>query len=137
MRRRRGREFLSRVITVAALCMMGAASIADAQGTVTGRVVAQGTNEPLADARVLALGTNAAAISAQDGKYTLTNVRSGSVEIQVLRIGFAASKKTVIVNAGATTTADFVLETAIVRLQEVVSTATGQQRKIEIGNNIA
>jgi TonB-linked SusC/RagA family outer membrane protein len=112
------------------------AGSAHGQGTITGRVLAQGTNEPLPDARVLALGTNSSATSAQDGKYTLTNVRSGTVEVQVLRMGFTSVKKTVTVTAGQATTVDFELAVSVVRLQDVVSTATGQQRKVELGNQI-
>jgi TonB-linked SusC/RagA family outer membrane protein len=130
-------KFLSRILIVAAVSVVTAAPIARAQGTITGRVVAQGSNEPLADTRVLALGTNASATTNQDGKYTLTNVRAGSVDIQALRIGYTAVKKTVTVTPGSATTADFELVTSVVRLQDVVTTATGQQRKVELGHSIA
>src|SRR5439155_2828210 len=136
MSRLRAPEFLSRVLMVAGLCTFGVAPTTQAQGTITGRVVVQGTTQPLADARVLALGTNSSGTSAEDGKYTLSNVRSGTVDVQVLRMGYTAVKKTVTVTAGATTTADFELAVSVVRLQDVVSTATGQQRRIELGNNI-
>jgi TonB-linked SusC/RagA family outer membrane protein len=127
---------LSRILIVAAACAC-AASTAFAQGTVTGRVTAQGTNEPLAEVRILALGTNSSATTNQDGKYTLTNVRSGSVEIQALRIGYTSLKKPVEVITGQTVTADVVLSISVVRLQDVVTTATGQQRKVELGHSIA
>jgi TonB-linked SusC/RagA family outer membrane protein len=119
----------------AAVCVPGAA--ARAQGTVAGRVTAQGSNEPLADAHVLALGTNAAATTGQDGRYTMHGVRAGAIEVQVLRVGYQPLKKTVTVTSGATVTADFALTTAVVRLQDVVTTAIGQQRKIELGNAVA
>src|SRR5439155_10212808 len=128
------RPFL-RVLRAGAMCLVGTA--AWAQGTVTGRVTAQGTNEPLTDARVLALGTNAAATTAQDGKYTMNGVRAGTIEVQVLRIGYAPLKKTVTVTAGAAVNLDFQLTVAAVRLQDVVTTATGQQRKIELGHAIS
>src|SRR5262249_20846301 len=60
----------------------------------------------------------------------------GSVDLQVLHVGYTSAKKTVTVTAGTTTTADFALAIAVVRLQDVVTTATGQQRKVELGNNI-
>ena len=121
----------SPVLMAGAMWLVGTA--AWAQGTVTGRVTAQGTSEPLSDARVLALGTNAAASTAQDGKYTMHGVRAGTIEVQVLRVGYQPVKKTVTVTAGATVNLDFELPVAIVRLQDVVTTATGQQRKIELG----
>jgi TonB-linked SusC/RagA family outer membrane protein len=118
-----------------AMCLVGTA--ASAQGTVTGRVTAQGSNAPLSDARVLALGTNAAATTGQDGKYTMRGVRAGMIEIQALRVGYQPLKKTVSVTAGATVSVDFELGAAIVTLQDVVTTATGEQRKIELGNAVA
>jgi TonB-linked SusC/RagA family outer membrane protein len=115
---------------------LGATSIARAQGTITGHVRARGSGEALPDAHVLALGTSASAVTGQDGKFTMNNVRVGSVEIQVLRVGYSGVKQTVTVTAGQTTTADVELTVAIVRLQDVVTTATGEQRKIELGNSI-
>lgn len=125
----------STAVIASAMCLVSSAALA--QGTVTGRVTAQGTNAPLSDARVLALGTNAAASTSQDGSYTLRGVRAGTIEIQVLHVGYQALKKTVTVTAGATATADFALATAVVRLQDVVTTATGDQRKIELGHAVA
>ncbi len=89
------------------LCLASAA--AWAQGTVSGHVTAQGNSEPIAGARVLALGTNAAANTEQDGKYTLTGVRAGTVEIEVLRIGYLPLTRTVTVTNGGTTDLDFQL----------------------------
>ncbi len=126
-----------RILISAAACAMSTAAAAWSQGTITGRAVAAGTNQPLADASVLALGTHASAATDQEGKYTLRNVRAGTIELQVLHLGYTTVKKTVTVTNGATTTADFTLETAVVKLQEVVTTATGQQRKVELGNTIA
>jgi len=54
-----------------------------------------------------------------------------------LHVGYQSQKKTVTVTNGGTTTADFTMKQAIVQLDEVVTTATGQQRKVEIGNAIA
>jgi len=60
----------------------------------------------------------------------------GTVDIQALRVGFQSQKRAITVTAAATTTADIVMKQAVVQLQEVVATATGQQRRIELGNAI-
>jgi TonB-linked SusC/RagA family outer membrane protein len=104
-----------------------------AQGTITGKV----TNEasaPLGDVRVLVIGTSVSAITGEDGKFTLHGVPNGSVDLQALRVGYQSQKKTVQVSGAST--ADFVMKQAIVQLDEVVTTATGQQRKVELGNSI-
>src|SRR5436309_1635960 len=128
---------LSRQFTTVMLCVIGAASAAAAQGTSTGRVTAQGTNGPLGDVRVIVVGSSAAAVSAQDGKYTVNGVRVGNVDVQVLRVGYNALKKSVLVQTGATATLDFQMTVALIKLPDVVTTATGQTRKVELGNAIS
>ena len=51
----------------------------------------------------------------------------------MLRVGFQSQKQTITVAATGTTTADFTMKVAVAQLQEVVTTATGQQRKVELG----
>jgi TonB-linked SusC/RagA family outer membrane protein len=108
-----------------------------AQGTITGRVSTQGTDQPLADARVLVIGTSLSATTADDGKFTIRNAPAGSVNLQVLRVGYQSQKKTVAVTAAQSTTADFVMTVAVAQLEEVVTTATGQARKVELGNALS
>ena len=130
------RSFI-RLLMAVVLCASPAAAHAQATGTITGRVTAEGTGAPLSDARVLALGTNLAATTGQDGRYTLPRVRAGVVDVQVFHVGRQPRKTTVTVAAGGTVTADVVLAVAVVQLQDVVTTATGEQRKIELGNSVA
>src|SRR5689334_5125906 len=85
MRLARFAQPFSRVLLSGAMCLVGTAALA--QGTITGRVTVQGSSEPLADVRVLALGTNAAAATGQDGRYTMRGVRAGTIEVQALRVG--------------------------------------------------
>jgi len=136
MSRARVWQVVSRTLLPFPLALAAAATVAAAQGTITGRVTSRGTGEPLGDANVLAIGTNVAGVTSADGRFTLRNVRAGSVDIQVLHVGYTGQKKNVTVTTGQTTTAEFALDVAIVRLQDVVSTATGDQRKIELGNSI-
>ena len=92
-----------------------------------------GTSEPLASARVIAVGTNSVATSAQDGRYTLKFIGQGPVEVQVLRVGYQTQKKTVTVQGVLAATADFQLTATVVKLAEVVTTGAGEQRTVELG----
>jgi TonB-linked SusC/RagA family outer membrane protein len=121
----------------AALVLLAAAMPLAAQGTITGRVTAAGTGQPLADARILLIGTTLATTTAEDGKFTLRNAPVGNEQLQVLRVGYQSQKKAVTVVSGQTTTADFTLNVAIAQLEEVVTTATGQQRRVELGNAVS
>ncbi|HEY9230174.1 MAG TPA: SusC/RagA family TonB-linked outer membrane protein [Gemmatimonadaceae bacterium] len=107
-----------------------------AQGSITGRVTASGNNEALPDARVMVVSSTASAVTNAEGRYTLRNVPNGTIEIRVLRVGYQEQKKSVTVSGTAPVTLDFTLAQAVVKLQEVVTTATGEQRRVELGHAI-
>ena len=107
------------------------------EASVTGRVTGARTGEPLADARVMVLGTSLAVPTNADGRYTLRNVPPGTIDIRVLRVGFNEQKKSVTITRGAQATLDFAMSPSVVQLQEVVTTATGEQRKVELGNALS
>ncbi|HEX5435741.1 MAG TPA: SusC/RagA family TonB-linked outer membrane protein [Gemmatimonadaceae bacterium] len=104
---------------------------------MTGRVVEVNSKAPLAAARVMLLGTTLTATTNQDGRYTLTNVPVGTANIQVLHLGYHPQKATLTVATSQVDTVNFELTVAVVQLQEVVTTATGQQRRVELGNAIS
>ncbi len=124
---------------LAALALFAGSTTLSAQQatTVTGRVTAQESSEPLSDVRVLVVGTTVFGITNADGRYTLRNVPAGNQEVRVLRVGYTEQKKPVTVTAGQAATLDFALTRAVIQLQEVVTTATGDQRRVEIGNSVS
>ena len=107
------------------------------QGTVTGRVTDVAGGQPIQGVLVNVVGTNIAASTNAEGQYTLRGVAPGSVELRVMRVGFVPARQRVTVTAGGTETANFALSPAPVTLSPVVTTATGQQRRVEVGNAIA
>jgi TonB-linked SusC/RagA family outer membrane protein len=113
------------------------ARVAAQQATISGRVTAEGTGEALPDTRVFLVGTALGVATGPDGRYTMRNVPSGTLEVRVIRVGYSEQKKSIAVTAGAAATLDFAMKVAVVQLQEIVTTATGQQRRVEIGNSIA
>ena len=129
-------SFIAAALTAIGLLGPGVL-IATAQGTITGHVTALEGGRPLAGAHVLLVGSTQVATTGDDGSYTLKNAAVGSFQLQALHVGYAAQKKPVTVIQGQSTTVDFALSTAVVQLQEVVTTATGQQRRTELGNAIS
>jgi TonB-linked SusC/RagA family outer membrane protein len=114
-----------------------AAATAAQQGTITGRVTEQGTGRPVADARILLVGTSLFAVTNAEGRYTVRNVPVGTATVRVLRVGYTEMRRPATVAAGETATVDFVLAEAVVRLQEVVTTATGEAARVELGHTVA
>ena len=115
--------------------MTTVAAAAGAQGTIQGSVTAQG-GTPLQEVRVLIVGTSRFGSTGPDGKYKVVGVPGGAAEVRLLRVGYAEQKKSVQVIDGQTATLDFVMVPSVVQLQEVVTTATGEQRRVEIGNAV-
>jgi TonB-dependent SusC/RagA subfamily outer membrane receptor len=107
------------------------------QAIVTGRVTEAGAGQPVPDVQVFIIGTTLGALTNQDGRYTIRGVPSGTQQVRAVRIGYAESKKPITVAAGQTATVDFALTKAVISLKEVVTTATGEQRRVEIGNSVS
>jgi len=116
-----------------------AAPRAEAQaagGTISGRVTDAATGNPVAQVRVLVAGTQNGTLTADNGRYTLRVTTTGSVTLDVNRIGYEAQKLTVTVGA-TPVVADVQIKQAAFSLAAVVTTVTGQQRKVELANATA
>lgn len=107
------------------------------QGTISGRVTDSLSREPIAAAQITVAGTNLGTQTNNEGEYTLRGVNTGQVEVRILRLGYAEVRRSATVTAGQTTTLNITLRPVAVSLNPVVTTATGQQRRIEVGNAIA
>ena len=108
-----------------------------AYGSVTGRVTDAATNTPVSEMRVMVVGTTIGTSTNAEGRYSLPRVPAGQLSIRVLRVGYQQLIKPVTVTAGQSTTVDFAVTQAAVQLTEIVTTATGEQRNVELGNAIA
>lgn len=119
-----------------ALLLLFGAAVAQAQtGTITGTVTAAGdAGGALEGARVTVLGTNNATFTNREGVFTLRNVNPGTVQVRVVRLGFDQATQTVTVVAGTQATVNFQLTASPFTLDEIVTTATGDTRKAELGN---
>lgn len=106
-------------------------------GTVSGRVTESGTSLPVAGAVVMVAGTQITALTNAEGRYVLSQVPAGQRTVSVRRLGYSDVSQSVTVTDNAQATLDFTLNTLAVQLSEVVVTATGEQRKLEIGNVVA
>ena len=127
-----------RVGAVALLLVMAASSAAMGQaGRITGKITDQSTGAALESARVLVTGTSIIETTDQEGRYTVRSVQPGRYQIRALRIGYQPRVDSVTVGPSETAVLDFALTQAPVQLDEIVTTATGEQRKLEVGNAVS
>ena len=117
--------------------LVAAAESARFTGTIKGRVVEFGSGAPIAGATVTVGGTRLGAMSGNDGRYVITQVPVGRQVVAVRILGYAPKTDTVSVTENGEVAADFMIERSASQLSEVVVTATGDQRKVEIGNSVA
>ena len=96
------------------------------QATISGRVMAQGTNEPLTDVRVFLVGSALNVSTNAEGRYVLRGVPTGTLEVRAIRVGYQEQKKAIAVTAGAQATLDFTMQQAVVQLQEIVTSAVAR-----------
>jgi TonB-dependent SusC/RagA subfamily outer membrane receptor len=107
------------------------------QGSIGGVVTDEATGDPLEAARVILVGPNRIEATNREGRYTFRNIAPGSHQIRVLRLGYRPATDSAAVAPGETVALDFALAPAPVQLDEIVTTATGQQSKLEIGNAVS
>jgi TonB-linked SusC/RagA family outer membrane protein len=131
------KRFVGRRSVLVSLLLSASATIAAAQQGIVSGTVTNTTGQPIADATILVLGTSISTTSGQDGKYILRRVPVGTAEMRAIRVGFQEVKRSVRVIDGQTATLDFQMAVAVVQMQPIVVTATGEQRRIEIGNAVA
>lgn len=121
----------------AGLGLLGPGPIAAQQGAVTGRVVDASTLQPVPAAQVVVTGSNIMAMTNRDGVYTVRGITPGQATLRVVSLGYAEATALVTVTAGGTVTQDFQLATSAIVLSGLVVTATGEQRRIEVGHSVA
>jgi TonB-linked SusC/RagA family outer membrane protein len=131
------RKVFSSLALTALFTALASAAAQAQQGTITGRVTDAGSGQPIASAHVVVAGTTLGTLTNNDGQYTLRGLASGQMEVRVLRVGYADQRQVATVGSGETATVNFQLRTVPVSLNPVVTTATGEQRRVEVGNAIA
>lgn len=133
---------LHRVLATVTLgCMLGVPLVSRAQaqstGIVRGRVVEEGTTVPVPGATITIVGTRLGGVSDNDGRYVVRAVPTGSQTVRFTRIGLTPQTKDVTITADQETVVDFTAAKSAVRLEEVVTTATGEQSRRAVGNAVA
>ncbi len=114
-----------------ALALAPVAAVAQA-GTVRGRVVEQGSNNPLQGVSVSVVGGGSTTLTNQEGRFTLGNVPAGARTLRAARIGYGAQTRTVTVGAEPVEV-NFALGTDVLGLDEIVVIGYGQVERRRAG----
>lgn len=112
------------------------ASKQTAAGVIEGHVIDNSTREPLSQATVSVQPGSYGTQTNVRGTYRITGLPPGSYKLTVRILGYQTSVRDITIRASESTTEDFALVSVASRLTEVVTTATGKQRRLEVGNDI-
>ncbi len=106
------------------------------EGTLQGRVVDSATGKGLSDAAISVQGTKIVVLTNTRGEFVARNVPVGSHVLRVKLLGYASGTRTVQVGEGKSVTVEFLLRAAPTSLTSVVTTATGNKQRVEVGNSV-
>lgn len=105
--------------------------------SVTGTVTDARTMAPIAGAQIVIRDSGVGGLTNALGRYLLTNVPEGRLEIRAIVIGYSVQSKVVTVAPGATEVVDFQLEVTAIELEELVATGYAQQTRREVSSAIS
>jgi TonB-linked SusC/RagA family outer membrane protein len=118
----------------AALALVPSRAVAQ-QGVVSGTVVAEGAQRPLADAQVLVEGTTLGGATDANGRFRIAGVSGTEVRLTVRRIGYRPT--TVTARVGDSDLRITLAERAVELNQVVVTGTAGVAEKRAIGNAVS
>lgn len=105
-------------------------------GTISGRVIDSATGRELPGVTIKVAGTKIVTTTRDSGQFVLHNVPVGTQTLTARVFGARPRERTVDVTKGQTIVVRLSLASVSTVLSGVVTTATGTQRKIEVGNDI-
>ncbi len=106
-------------------------------GAISGRITDAALGTPLDQASVRVEGLGLGTVTSNDGRYSVGHVPSGTYRATARRVGYTPLTKVVTAATDSVVTVDFALAAAATKLNEVVTTAVGDQRRYEVGNVIS
>jgi len=131
---------LARLALAWSLIALGGAPgdlLAQAAGTVTGRVTDARSSAPVSSAQVYFPDLGLGVASRDDGRYVLPGVPAGTHSLMVQRLGYRSTTVQVEVVAGETVALDLQLSQDALSLDAVVVTGTaGGTRQRAVGNSV-
>lgn len=105
--------------------------------SIVGVVTDSSGNKPVSGATVILSGRNIPEITNEKGVFRFNNVSPGNRELLIRMLGYTSQNINVVVEDAGVATTQIKLSSSATSLSEVVTTATGQQRRVEIAHDIA
>lgn len=105
-------------------------------GVITGRVVDSVTGNGISGATVVIVGSQRAVSTSESGAFRFENIPVGRHSLSVRLLGYESQIIAIDVKPNEVASNTVVLRRTSTTLTEVVTTATGSQRRVEISNDV-
>lgn len=105
-------------------------------GSIAGTILDSATRKGISGVTVMLIGTRLSATTGDDGRFLLSNVPNGNYQLSAKVLGFGQRHVAVVIN-GTTVNLNVSLTATATSLNEVVTTAAGPQRRVEVAHDIA
>jgi TonB-linked SusC/RagA family outer membrane protein len=105
-------------------------------GTVNGRVTDSASGDGIKGATVSVRETKLTALTNEDGMFTLSAVPAGKQMLTIKAFGYRPATRNVTVADDKPVTVNVVMTRIPTMLSGVVTTATGKQQRLEVGNSV-
>ena len=122
---------LKKLLTLITLYLMTVPMLYAQTGSITGTVIDSKSGEGLPGANVAITEINRGASTDADGRYTITNVPSGTYTLRLSFIGYKSQSREVQVGAGKMVV-NIQLKPSSLSLDEMVVTGYGEVEKTNI-----
>ncbi len=111
-------------------------SASSRKGMVRGRVTDSATRRGVAGVVVAIQNTKYSVVTSSDGSFTLRGIPEGEWAVTARSFGYRSVFRTIIVADSGNHVVNFAMVAVATSLSEVVTTVTGSQKKMEIGNDV-
>ncbi len=105
-------------------------------GSISGTVIDSATKKWINGVTIVLAGKKFSATTRDDGKFIISNVPNGNYQLSAKMLGYSQKSVSVVVN-GAVANINIQLIATATSLNEVVTTATGPQRRVEVPHDVA
>lgn len=120
-----------------AILLLGTADVfAQTTGRISGRVLEEGTNEPLIGVNIILQGTDIGAVTNLDGHYTIINIPPETYSLRISMLGFGTKiVENVRVHMNETQTINVTMREEAFVGEEVVVTAPREHIQMELSQS--
>ena len=110
-----------RTLLLGAIALLSASAAEAQQRRITGRVTAEGTNEPLGAASVSVVGSTVGTYTSEDGRFSINAPNPGALSLRIRRLGY---QQKVVPVSGALSEVNVTLARDVLQLEAQVVTGT-------------